>query len=141
MPSKDGNIILRNMSVACGVFLLTTIWYVSHNNHGHSGINPLYMTIFFVFFLLLSIALLAKSSKNNGRLLFCLNLVTCFFGLLLPIFLVNNSILQAKSDWIHSGMPKPPEWANLFLGLYTLLYILVIMVISLAGRILREKKS
>ena len=125
-----------------GLFFLFAIYYASHNNHGHCGVNPLWMIPFFIFIFALSIIYLVKSRSDAINISIYLNVVTCFFGIAFPIFLTKFQILQEKSNWIHSGMPEPPEWTNLFLGIYAISYIVVSIVMSfLLIRVIASKKK
>ena len=140
LPTININYFSKH-SFFLGLLFLFAIYYASHNNHGHSSLNPLWMIPFFIFILTLSIIYLVKSRSDAINISIYLNVVTCFFGIAFPIFLTKFQILQEKSNWIHSGMPQPPEWTDLFLGTYAISYIVVSIIMSfLLIRVIATKK-
>ena len=117
------------------IILFTTVINVfKYNPHGHSSINPYWLIPVFLFLFLIALIITKFRERSLGYVPFTLSAVNFVFGVLLPFFLVELKILQAKSDWIHSGMPSPPEWKDLFLGGFCLIYVIVVMIILMMDR-------
>ena len=125
------------LAVLGGYLLILYIEYVSHNNSGHSGLNPYFLIIPFLLILGVTAYLCIVRDQNNINYYALLPIITCLFGITFIICLVQFNILKEKSHWIHTGMLPPPDWSNKFLTIYTQTYWLL-MLLLVGGGLLRS---
>ena len=86
--------------------LLLAIGYSIDNKSGHTGFNPYYMILPFLFLVILGCLNLFLKQKRLAKFLTIVGLM----GIALPMLWDLTEILNEYESWIIEGMPSVPNY-------------------------------